>query len=116
MYPNDTQALLGSSISLMCEVQGFPLPQVTWLKDDMPIDTDSFAVSVRNTDASPYSVLSILDLWDVQLVDIGEYQCRATSNLTSIDEGFTSESFNLTILSKLIGTIVQAEFGQGGAH
>ena len=70
----------------------------------MSISTDRFTITMRNVDVPPSSVVSTLDLRDVQLVNTGEYQCRATNNLTtSSDEVFTSEAvlnFTLTVLSK----------------
>ena len=97
-YPNDTQVTVGSSIALICTAQGFPLPQVTWQMNGMSISTDRFTITMRNVDVPPSSVVSTLDLRDVQLVNTGEYQCRATNNLTASSD--TSENFNLTVLSK----------------
>ena len=61
---------IGSNISLDCVTDGFPAPNVTWLKDFRPLN-ESARISVLSN--------GTLLLLDVVLADTAAYTCRAAS-------------------------------------
>lgn len=101
MYPEVTRLQLGASSSLTCTAQGFPLPQIIWLKDGAPISANGNNINTTSIDIPPSAVTSILDLCDVQLLDSGEYQCRASNSITGVFTNDDDHFFNLVVLSKL---------------
>lgn len=73
----------GDLVVLRCEVEGNPLPNVTWTKTS----PSSQIVQL----ASGYE----LRLWNVTMPDVGEYRCRAENT-----EGFDSATFRLSYAGK----------------
>lgn len=61
-------AAVGSKVKMSCYVEGHE-PHFTWLKDGVPMN---YTGSVRN---SSRDNLGILEFFDVQLRDTGEYTC-----------------------------------------
>ena len=75
----------------MCLVEGFPLPEVTWLKDGEAL------ANLRR-----YEVLGeILVIRDVRVTDMGEYLCVASNPL-----GEDSRQFNLSLTGMLYHNIL----------
>ncbi|XP_075041291.1 hemicentin-2 [Mixophyes fleayi] len=77
-------AALGTDVTLLCEVQGVPLPAVSWRKDSLPLPI----VSAR------YHLLpsGSLKLSQLRVMDSGYYTCLA-SNLA----GNTSLTYSLEV-------------------
>lgn len=101
MYPNDTRLRVGASSSLTCTAHGFPLPQIIWLKDGAPITSNGDTINITIIDIPLSAGISILDLCDVQLLDTGRYQCRASNSLTGVFTNDDNRFFLLTVLSTL---------------
>lgn len=102
MPPEDTRVEVGGNVPLMCTARGYPLPQVTWLRGGMPL-TRGININITSSDISPTSVMSVLDLYDLQISDTGVYQCMAENTLISQSELFNNsavEGVNLAVLGK----------------
>ncbi|KAM4662543.1 hemicentin-2 [Discoglossus pictus] len=78
---NETiQLALGNSIVLSCEVEGFPPPKVTWLKDGESLDhAVEWGVIIRG---------SRLQINRVQPSHAGQYQCLAQNPLSEARKEF----------------------------
>lgn len=63
-------AAVGSKVKMSCYVEGHE-PHFTWFKNGQPV---SYSMTVRN---SSRDNLGILEFFDVQLKDTGEYSCIA---------------------------------------
>ena len=67
--PSDQNGNIYSSIMLTCQIQGVPMPNITWLKDDNEIvDTSKYSVNLLG--------FSVLTLNNVTLSDEGKYKCK----------------------------------------
>ena len=66
----------GEDIIATCEWTGSPTPEVTWLKDGVPLVEDRIRITVTNN-----NLLSELQIQDVQLDDTGLYTCSVSNNL-----------------------------------
>ncbi|XP_076763547.1 neogenin protein frazzled [Xylocopa sonorina] len=77
--PLRQEAVEGSTITLECAVNGYPKPNILWLKDGVAIDLVSFK--------SRYSIVAASSLMinDIQEVDDGSYQCRAENEVETLD-------------------------------
>lgn len=76
IQPQNTEVLVGESVTLECSATGHPLPQITWTRGDrtpLPVDprvniTPSGGLYIQNVDQS----------------DSGEYTCFASNSVDSI--------------------------------
>lgn len=66
-------AAVGSKVKMSCYVEGHE-PHFTWMKDGMPMNYNSGTVRNASRDN-----LGILEFFDVQLRDSGEYTCVVTN-------------------------------------
>ncbi|XP_031431207.1 LOW QUALITY PROTEIN: hemicentin-1 [Clupea harengus] len=73
------------NVTLACEVTGNPLPEITWLKDGLPLVSDR-----RHQVMSHGRFLQIIA---AQVSDTGRYSCQATNSA-----GDRSRHFNLNVL------------------
>jgi receptor-type tyrosine-protein phosphatase zeta len=71
-------ALLGKSVSLRCFFQGYPTPKLQWSK------TGSSTLPAGRYDIPPYN--TELKLRNIQQSDEGEYRCRASNEMETVDE------------------------------
>ncbi|KAG1687906.1 Lachesin [Nymphon striatum] len=72
-------APLHSQISLLCEVEGFPLPMTSWRKyNDLIMSNNKQETSVVEKNYKLYMTLKIRSL---QIEDFGAYKCCATNTL-----------------------------------
>lgn len=85
-----TMCQAGTAVSLMCHVEGTPLPTVQWFKDGACVDTaPGYTITYNNGEA----VLSV----DSPTADHqGLYCCQATNRL-----GTESSSASLTVQRRL---------------
>ncbi|OBS83629.1 hypothetical protein A6R68_22381, partial [Neotoma lepida] len=76
IQPQNTEVLVGESVTLECSATGHPLPQITWTRGDrtpLPVDprvniTPSGGLYIQNVHQS----------------DSGEYTCFASNSVDSI--------------------------------
>jgi hypothetical protein len=83
----DILASVGSSKRFECRVIGYPIPRITWLKDDVNIGrSDRFKFD--------YSVDGIvtMEIENVTYADVGSYQCLAVNS-----EGWASTTAHLKV-------------------
>ncbi|XP_063057327.1 hemicentin-1 isoform X2 [Engraulis encrasicolus] len=73
------------NVTLACEVTGNPVPEITWLKDGLPLVSDR-----RHKVMSHGRFLQIIS---AQVSDTGRYSCLATNSA-----GDRSRHFNLNVL------------------
>lgn len=66
-HPQNASILTDRSYTLVCDITGAPFPDVTWLKDDVPI-TYTDRVHLELYDASLHFTIT-------ELEDAGIYQC-----------------------------------------
>ena len=113
--PQSVQTMAGSSIELMCNVTGFPLPDITWVKlpsnsineSVTPLSDTAMEFIVdetmieRYTDVDAMVNVSILMLNPVGHDDFGYYACIATQSNDSLmmDMG----SYNISDISTVTG-------------
>ena len=74
---NTIKALKGSEVTLDCVANGYPMPEMLWLKDGASIDLKNPRLSLRGS--------ASLSIKNVQEQDVGTYQCRAENSQDSID-------------------------------
>ena len=113
--PQSVQTMASSSIELMCNVTGFPLPDITWVK--LPSNSINESVTSlsdiamefivdetmieRYTDVDTMVNVSVLTLNPVGHDDFGYYACIATQSNDSLmmDMG----SYNISDISTVTG-------------
>uniref|UniRef100_A0A915Q578 non-specific serine/threonine protein kinase n=1 Tax=Setaria digitata TaxID=48799 RepID=A0A915Q578_9BILA len=59
---------------LICNVQGNPVPKISWFKDGLPIDVDRTHLTYR-------SGVCTMELFSSRVDDAGTYRCEATNSL-----------------------------------
>ena len=89
--PMNITDIVGATVTLHCRVQGFPTPDITWLKDgEFVNDTDiSYFTSSFTTD-------SYLTIPSLLISDSGNYSCNASNDLVSLQYA-TSIEGTLTV-------------------
>ncbi|XP_051862940.1 cell adhesion molecule Dscam2 isoform X2 [Drosophila albomicans] len=70
--PMDTAIMLGNTISINCEAEGYPIPTITWLKGEGKAFKDFKALSMRNN-----SLMMNIATDN----DEGYYLCQATNGI-----------------------------------
>lgn len=69
---NDEQPMSGSNLTLRCRMRGYPVPTVTWLKDEKPLNAND-RISL-NSDGD-------LFIKGLGVSDTGMYTCEASNDL-----------------------------------
>ena len=69
---NDEQPMSGSNLTLRCRVRGYPVPRVTWFKDEKQLNANG-RISM-NSDGE-------LCVQGLEVSDNGIYTCEASNNL-----------------------------------
>ncbi|XP_020711861.2 obscurin isoform X6 [Athalia rosae] len=85
----DTSAITQETIKMTVEIQGSPVPQVTWYKDGQLI-TESERIKITKEDNERYT----LTIKNARLDDTGSYSIVAKNEISQ-----TSEFWNLTVRS-----------------
>ncbi|ERE68516.1 putative peroxidasin like protein [Cricetulus griseus] len=76
IQPQNTEVLVGESVTLECSATGHPLPQITWTRGDRtPLPTDP-RVTITPSGG--------LYIQNVEQSDSGEYTCFASNSVDSI--------------------------------
>ena len=94
-------AAVGSKVKMSCYVEGHE-PHFTWLKNGMPM---TYTSTVRN---SSRDNLGMLEFFDVQLRDSGEYTC-----LVKNIAGELSTKASLLVYEDLVHVEVAPTFTMG---
>ncbi|XP_039268950.2 hemicentin-1-like [Styela clava] len=79
------------SVTLECDVSGFPEPTIEWLKDFYPI----FFHEDGSAQTGSYEIQNggrLLTLFNAQVFDEGKYKCRATN-----EAGFDTKEYDVNI-------------------
>ena len=80
---SDVPALIASSnATITCNATGFPVPDVTILKDGSPLDMNDQFLNVSSTFGSLYRSVTVV-LTELDFFDSAEYSCNATNQLAS---------------------------------
>ena len=82
--PQDTEVIVGTQVMLSCSADGFPVPTISWLYNDMII-TDGITSDMTATVTS-----SRLSLSSVQLNNTGDYVCQITSTVVTMSLNSTA--------------------------
>ncbi|XP_057308035.1 hemicentin-1-like [Hydractinia symbiolongicarpus] len=72
----ESYGIVGTKFFLDCCVDGYPQPNISWFKDDKPIQKSSFRVFPQNMEN-----IFVLELEDVLIADTGNYTCIADNNI-----------------------------------
>ena len=75
--PEDQTVAIGEVLTLHCRAAGQPRPQISWLKNDLPLPTDA-RITVDSSGS--------LTVNDVQLDDRGLYRCTAYNSAGSVSQ------------------------------
>ncbi|KAI5614770.1 hemicentin-1 isoform X1 [Silurus asotus] len=81
----DVRVKEGQNITLVCEVTGNPVPEITWLKDGQPVLGEGRLQVMSHG--------RFLHINDAQVIDTGRYSCLASNSA-----GDRSAHFNLNVL------------------
>ena len=77
----------GDTVLMACVATGFPLPEITWSRNGVPLDpTSSDLINVYSQTVSELGLNfteSILEICGVGVDDIGSFSCTATSGAGS---------------------------------
>lgn len=96
-----------SRLTLTCEAYGSPPPEIDWLKDGIVLQnvTDRRIITVEYRDSFGEQRGNITRatfiLSEVQVLDAGEYTCRASSGDVSPIPGLTAWTFVFEVNGKL---------------
>ncbi|XP_037820569.1 papilin isoform X5 [Lucilia sericata] len=84
MDPNNNYTP-GSTIAMGCSVQGYPKPNVTWIKDGLPLlPSERIQISV----GEPYRLV----INNINMADSGKYGCKAAN---AVSYSISEESVNV---------------------
>ncbi|CAL1540809.1 unnamed protein product, partial [Lymnaea stagnalis] len=71
----DTTIRDGEGLSLECEIEGNPRPQISWIRDGIEIfDSQDFQISMIGSHCK-------LQISEIYPEDEGKYSCKAVNNL-----------------------------------
>lgn len=82
--PHSLSVYLGDTSMFECHIDGAPMPEVRWYKDDVEIGTDN--------DNLVLHLDGVLEIKSVQFTDLGRYKCK----VENIERSRTSESITLS--------------------
>ncbi|RCN47218.1 immunoglobulin I-set domain protein [Ancylostoma caninum] len=77
------------TVKLSVTVSGVPQPQVSWFKDDKPVEIDNVHTIVKDEGSGHYT----LTIHDTKVTDVGKYSCKATNEA---GEARTEASVHIT--------------------
>lgn len=76
IHPQNTEVLVGESVTLECSATGHPQPRITWTKGDRtPLPSDP-RITITPSGG--------LYIQNVKQEDSGEYTCFATNSIDNI--------------------------------
>ncbi|XP_078000748.1 tyrosine-protein kinase Mer-like [Glandiceps talaboti] len=83
-HPQARQVRIENTAPFFCAVTGDPTPNITWLKDGVPLDHNNvqkYDIVANEFDNRAISDLRVLD---VQRSDAGTYQCKAWNDIDEL--------------------------------
>lgn len=92
----------GGTVELTCNATGYPLPVITWLKNNtvlMPGTTITTSSVVQQDETGLYQVIANLSINGLILNDTDVYSCVAKNQLASFQSDVSRE-LQLTVLCK----------------
>ena len=99
MDPIATIALEGDTqVTLQCQIEGYPLPDVVWYKGDQFIDLDKVSITTETID--PFVLESVVTFESVDRTDSDIYLCSG-SNVLNITERETVEVNSTAVLLEI---------------
>lgn len=95
---NDDQPIAGSNITLQCQVRGYPVPAVTWFKDQMRLNVNDrvsmnadgglFIKGLTSGDSGVYTCEALNDMgMDRKQVDIKVQEPVTDASVTAVHRG-----------------------------
>ena len=96
-------ASAGQNITLVCNTEGLPLPNVTWFKDGYEVE-ESENIIIQETKGNQ-NINSTLSLFNVTLSDEGVYWCSAINFLFVIYE---TKSPNTTLIVQCECNVIES--------
>ncbi|KAL1022832.1 hypothetical protein UPYG_G00032950 [Umbra pygmaea] len=91
--PEEVVVQVNKTAVLECQVDGSPVPKVTWLKDGQPLSTDT-PHSLRSNRRS-------LQVSNAQVTDTGRYTCVADNLAGSVEKSF---NLNVHVPPSIVGS------------
>ncbi|KAF4086994.1 hypothetical protein AMELA_G00090510, partial [Ameiurus melas] len=88
LQPQSQEVTQGTKVTFRCQVSGWPLPTVSWVKDGAVLRLGA-GISIQQEDS-----LHLLCLENVQKTDAGQYSCTATNR-----QGKATCNWTLTVKS-----------------
>ena len=82
LSPGSVNITANSLVSFLCSATGYPLPNLTWFKDNSEIL--SGAAEIHTWQSGPFKASSNLTLGGVSDHDTASYYCLATNNFVSL--------------------------------
>ena len=73
----------GDTAAFTCQIDGEPLPTISWYFNDAPLDENNTAKYMITERLIPNASIDILNIMDVQSSDVGTYTCNATNIISS---------------------------------
>ncbi|XP_055948883.1 cell adhesion molecule Dscam2-like isoform X4 [Argiope bruennichi] len=79
--PTDRSAVMGESLTIDCQANGFPVPQVRWKKDHGLSGRNEYRTIISNPHIQTLENGSLV-ITEVELSDAGLYMCQATNGIS----------------------------------
>ena len=79
--PEDQTVEVGSNVTMTCQFLSTIDIQVEWIFNDEPLSVDNGSVTIYTSENS-----SILQLYDVQISDAGNYTCQIHNGIFDLVE------------------------------
>ncbi|XP_022244582.1 hemicentin-2-like [Limulus polyphemus] len=81
-FPNSLNLVQGDKLVLTCKVKGAPIPIVTWLKDEMPLNTSDPRIKLENSDRGVPDAKLVIENLDYD--DRAYYTCEANNGVNNV--------------------------------
>ncbi|XP_001920501.5 hemicentin-1 [Danio rerio] len=91
-FMQDVDTVVNSTVSLRCDVSGHPSPSVSWIKDGLPLYSDS-----------RHNILEdgkLLEIVNVQVSDGASYQCVAENKAGAVERLY---SLSIQVPPRIVG-------------
>jgi hypothetical protein len=80
-FQKSKNVIQGDPLHLECKAYGYPVPVITWFKDDLPVDLSDERIKLSDyTDKGVTLVNATLRIEDLDFPDRADYSCVASSS------------------------------------